>query len=134
MTFPYAHLVLGLGGFLGTVFRFSLGSLVSRKFPSIFPLGTLTVNLVGSFAIGFLVVLVTREVLSHPGFRLFFIVGFLGGFTTYSSFSLETYQLLAAGKWKEATLYATGTFFFGLALTALGVFLAMRWTDWWDRV
>lgn len=111
---------LGLGGFLGTAGRYWTGYWMTRLLGENFPWGTITVNLIGSFFIGFLMVLLTRPALSHPGFRLFFIVGLMGGFTTYSSFSLDNLKLLQDGRYLETFLYAAGTFLPGLALVYLG--------------
>lgn len=91
-------LLVGLGGFVGSVLRYLAGtSIQSAAAPSLFPYGTTAVNLVGCLAIGFLSGLAeTREVFS-PEVRLLLLVGVLGGFTTFSTFGLETVHLLRAG-------------------------------------
>ncbi len=87
--------LVGAGGFLGSVLRFAVGALVHRALPvSSFPYGTFVVNILGCSAIGILAGLAeTRQILGTE-FRLFLIVGLLGGFTTFSTFGWETLSLL----------------------------------------
>ncbi len=117
------YLWLGMGGFIGTIGRYLVSETMNRTMGSQFPLGTLSVNLVGSFFIGILAVVLAQPLLSHPNFRLFFIVGMMGGFTTYSSFSYDTFRLLKDGDVVRAFFYVFITFSIGLLLTFLG-FLA----------
>jgi fluoride exporter len=91
-------LLVGVGGFLGAVSRYLVGGWVQGAFPrSDFPLGTLVVNVAGSFAIGFLFGLGDARGVFGPTARLFWAMGFLGAFTTFSSFSLETVNLATDG-------------------------------------
>ena len=87
-------MLVGAGGFLGSVFRYLLSGIVHRSFPTAdFPFGTLVVNLVGCFCIGVLHGLAeTRQVIG-PEWRLFLMIGLLGGFTTFSTFGYETMAL-----------------------------------------
>ena len=99
-------LLVGSGGFVGSAARFAIGGWVHRLAPgSSFPWGTLTVNVVGCFVIGFLFSLgESRQVFSvHT--RLFLLVGVLGGFTTFSTFGLESINLLRAGEAFRAIAY-----------------------------
>lgn len=114
------YLWLGMGGFLGTIARFLVSELAIKRFGDSF-YGTLTVNLVGSFVIGVLVILLTQPFLSHLNFRLFLIVGLMGGFTTYSSFSLDIFRFMKSGSFTSAFAYAFITLLAGLFLTFLGV-------------
>ncbi len=84
---------------MGGMGRYGVSMWIQRQFPQEFPWGTWTVNVVGSFVIGFLAMLSGNEGhwMSHPHAQRFFIVGLLGGFTTFSSFSLQTLQLLQQG-------------------------------------
>ena len=90
---------VGLGSALGGMGRFGVTMWVQRQFPHEFPWGTWTVNVAGSFVIGMLAVLSNHEGhwMSHVHVQRFFIVGLLGGFTTFSSFSLQTLQLFQQG-------------------------------------
>ena len=91
-------LIVGTGGFFGTVFRYLLNVLIQKNslLPSI-PLGTLTVNGLGCFLIGFLGGLMEAKQLLNQGLRLLLFIGFLGGFTTYSAFSYETFGFMKSG-------------------------------------
>jgi len=92
-------LCICLGGFLGTGARYGLNGLVSRRFGETFPLGTLMVNVLGSFVIGVIFVATGPDspVIVSATTRQFLMVGILGGFTTFSSFSLQTLALLREG-------------------------------------
>ena len=92
----WAHAVLvGAGGFVGTLLRYGVGGVVQRQLPlATFPYGTLVVNLLGCLVIGGLAGLIdTRQVFS-PEARVFALIGLLGGFTTYSTFGYETFAML----------------------------------------
>jgi len=91
-------LAIGMGGFLGAVGRFWLSGFAQR-FSDRFPLGTLSVNLLGSFILGLLATLFLEKVIVGQELRLFLLVGLLGAFTTYSTFSLETLNLVRTGEW-----------------------------------
>ena len=88
-----------LGGGIGAVTRYALQGLVYRFLPATFPYGTLAVNIVGSFLIGFLMSFFEERFLVTPALRMFLTVGVLGGFTTFSSFSYETVMLLRTGSY-----------------------------------
>jgi len=118
------YVFIGLGGFFGCIGRYLLVSLTDRWTGNQdFPYGTLLVNLAGCFLIGALSALFLQNQL-HPNYRLFFIVGLLGGFTTFSSFSLETLRLLQTGRPWAALVYAGGSLILGLVLTLIGHFTA----------
>jgi CrcB protein len=87
-----------LGGGIGAVARYGLQGLVHRYAGSTFPYGTLAVNVLGCFVIGFLMVAFEERFLIHPTLRIFLTIGILGGFTTFSSFSYETIALLRDGE------------------------------------
>jgi CrcB protein len=113
-------ILLFAGGGLGAVGRYALGSWVLARAGEGFPWGTLCVNWVGCLAIGAAGVALTAG--AHaPGLRLFVVTGVLGGFTTFSAFGLETFELLADGEGSRAVLYVAGSLVGGLAAVALGV-------------
>ena len=114
-------LFLGFGGFLGTLARYAVISMAAGLSERGFPAGTMIVNLVGSFTIGFVVAMLTMPGLTHPNLRLFLIVGVLGGFTTYSSFSLDLLTLIREGKGVYLLGYSLVTLFGGVLLTGSGL-------------
>jgi CrcB protein len=93
------YLWIALGGALGSVARFGLSSLVAARFGDLFPWGTLIVNVSGCFVIGFFAVLTGPDgrVMVAPDLRQFVMVGVCGGYTTFSSFSLQTLTLIRSG-------------------------------------
>ncbi len=88
-----------LGGGIGAAARYGLQGLVYRFLPATFPYGTIAVNILGSFLIGFLMAFFEERFLVMPSLRVFLTIGVLGGFTTFSSFSYETVMLLRTGSY-----------------------------------
>ena len=115
------YLWVALGGALGSVGRFWLSGFVATRYGETFPMGTLVVNVSGSLVIGFLAALSAPEGrwLPSPGFRPFLMIGVCGGYTTFSSFSLQTLNLLRDREW----LYAGGNVLLSVALCMLAVWL-----------
>lgn len=106
------YLLIALGGALGTVTRYALSGYVAQHFGETFPWGTLVINVTGSFAIGFFDTLTSpdgRLLVSSSG-RQFFMIGICGGYTTFSSFSLQTLNLMREGEWLHAGYNAAGSF------------------------
>jgi fluoride exporter len=120
------YLWVALGGALGTVFRFWLNGLVSNWFDT-FPMGTFIINVTGSFAIAFFGTLTTADGrwLVSPNARLFFMTGICGGYTTFSSFSLQTLNLARDGEWLYAGLNVLGSVALCLLAAWLGYIAAM---------
>jgi len=115
------HLLLvGLGGFIGSVARFLVSKLnLSWHFLSI-PMGTLTVNVLGSFIIGILVGISVKSDLISTDLRLFLMVGFCGGFTTFSSFSSENLMLMQNGQVFTVLIYTALSILLGFLAVYLG--------------
>ena len=90
-------LAIGSGGFIGSILRAYLNGVVNRHLPHALPFGTLSVNLIGSFIIGFLFALFMHTSAFSPTMKSFLTTGFLGGLTTYSTFALETFWLFNQG-------------------------------------
>jgi len=86
-----------LGGATGSLVRYVAGGAIMNRFGGRFPLGTLVINVTGSFLIGLLMALFTERFQPHPNWRLLLVVGFLGGYTTFSSFEYETYSAIRDG-------------------------------------
>jgi fluoride exporter len=123
----FSYVVVMLGGALGTGARFWASGLIAERAGEFFPLGTLIVNITGSFAIGFLGAFTDPEggFLLSPRFRQFFMVGVCGGYTTFSSFSLQTLDLIRDGDWLKAGLNTLLSFACCLAAVWLGRILAL---------
>lgn len=118
-------LLVCLGGALGTGLRYLVSLTAIRLLGPEFPFGTLLVNLVGSFAIGFVQQLGVAALVPET-LRIFLVVGVAGGLTTYSAFSYETVRLLEVGAWGRAWANVVLTTGASLALCLLG-FAAARW-------
>jgi CrcB protein len=123
----FSYLVVAIGGALGSVGRFWFSGAVAQRFGETFPAGTLLVNVSGSLIIGFFAALTGPDgrVWASPSFRQFFMIGVLGGYTTFSSFSLQTLALARDGEWLLATLNALGSFVLCLVAVWIGDYLAM---------
>lgn len=117
----FAYLLVAIGGALGSMARFWIGGIIGARMGETFPWGTVIVNITGSFLIG-LVFAVTEpgsRWLASPNTRAFLMTGICGGYTTFSSFSLQTLNLLRDGEW----LYATGNVVFSVTVCMLAVWL-----------
>ena len=120
-------LAVGVGGFFGCIARYLVGVLVSRLFDEpTFPLATFVVNIVGCLLIGFLGTLAENTELISPPMQLLLIVGFLGGFTTYSAFGYQTLTLMRDGSLLFAFLNVAAHIVFGFGAVWLGALIA-KW-------
>ena len=99
-----------VGGGLGALLRYGVISNISKILPSTFPYGTLTVNIIGALLIGIVYSLLSQKISISENLKLFITVGFLGGFTTFSTFNLDFFQLIESSKIAAAMIYALGTF------------------------
>ena len=115
----YSLLLVGLGGFLGSGLRFLVGIGFLRLLPGYFPYGTFVVNLIGCLLIGIFYGMFSKELLLDQGSK-FWVVGFCGGFTTFSSFSYDGLRLLQEEQWLLYGLYTGGSVVVGLLATYLG--------------
>lgn len=111
-------LTVATGGAIGSLLRYAAVQLIMRLHPDPFPLGTMMVNIVGSFIIG----LMMAKYMQHDSenARLFFITGLLGGFTTFSAFSWDALQMLQRGAFANAAFYIGGSVILSLAAVAAG--------------
>ncbi|MGY1530561.1 fluoride efflux transporter CrcB [Luteimonas sp. A649] len=115
-------LLVGLGGFLGSIARYKLGGLILHMTTQDrFPLGTFTVNVLGCLVVGVLAGAAERYDMFGSDARLFLFTGLLGGFTTFSAFGLETVHLLRRGDLGAAGMYAGGSVVLGIAAVWLGL-------------
>ena len=117
-------LVVGAGGFLGAIARFLVGIWISNRYGSLFPWATIVINITGSFILGFIATLLFSRVLINPNWRLFVTIGFVGAYTTFSTFEYETAQL--GSSW-QAMGNLVGSVLAGYLAVWLGIRLGELW-------
>lgn len=116
-------ILVGFGGGVGSILRYLIGMYLYRHFPAAFPWGTWMVNVLGCFLIGLFVAIFDRSAGLNPEWRQLLVVGFCGGFTTFSAFSLESLSLLQNNQAIAAFLYMGTSIIVGFSATTLGFFL-----------
>ena len=117
-------LVIGIGGFVGAVARYGIALWIGQRWGRSFPLGTFMINVSGSFLIGLLMTLMAERFTENPQWRLLLVVGFLGAYTTFSTFEYETGALLKDGEWLFAMLNIILSVVVGFIALKLGEVLA----------
>lgn len=115
------YLWISLGGVAGANVRYALGRWIANRYGAGFPYGTFLINVTGAFAIGVILTLVTESFIADPRWRLLLVVGFLGSYTTFSSYTYETFALADRGDWTRAAVYVIGSNAAGLAACVAGV-------------
>ncbi len=116
-------LLIGIGSFLGGISRYYSQQVITKFFPSALPYGTLTVNIVGCFLIGLIYGLSDRGNIMTPELRVFLSTGFCGGFTTFSTFSYESINLMQDAQFLNLFLYVALSVIIGFASTYLGILI-----------
>jgi CrcB protein len=122
----YELTAIGIGGAAGALARYGVAHYSNYLFGSHFPYGTLIVNVVGSFLIGVLFVLFTERAMMSPIWRSALIVGFLGAFTTFSTFSLQALALMEEGRLAAALTYIASSVIICILAAGVGMFLARQ--------
>ncbi len=117
------YVLTGIGGFLGAVARLWVGTAVTDRLGARFPFGTFVINLSGCLLIGIALTVLNQRTHLSPGWRFFFPIGFIGAYTTFSSFEYETLASLQAGHPGTAALYVGLSVLLGFAFVWLGVAL-----------
>ncbi|HFQ61079.1 MAG TPA: fluoride efflux transporter CrcB [Epsilonproteobacteria bacterium] len=120
----YLLLAVGTGGFMGAILRFLISGWVQKLSPTLFPIGTLSVNVLGSFIIGFMVLYFESLVAPHQ--KALVITGMLGALTTFSTFSLETVTMLQSGLWGRVVTNITLNVVLCVIATMVGMMLFKR--------
>jgi fluoride exporter len=115
-------ILIFLGGGTGAVCRYALNNVVGRGLGLAFPYGTLTINLLGAFLIGVIVELMALKLSAPTQLRFLLVTGFLGGFTTFSAFSLEAALMLQKGDWRQMGCYVAAS-----VIGTIGLVLAGTW-------
>lgn len=116
-------LLISAGAMLGANARYWLGDWAARKWGTGFPYGTFLINITGSLILGFFLTLATERFMIDPRWRLFFAVGFLGAYTTFSTYTYESFNLIYREQWLLGMLNAFGSTIAGLLAAGLGMFL-----------
>jgi CrcB protein len=122
------YLVVGTGGFVGANARYIVGTWVARRWGTAFPYGTFVINISGCFILGLFATLLLRYAWSDE-WRLLIAIGFVGAYTTFSTFEFESLQLVADGALLRAGLNILGSVICGFAAAYVGVIVARLWTS-----
>jgi CrcB protein len=117
------YLWIGIGGFAGANARYIFGRFIGGHLGTSFPWGTGIVNLTGAFLIGVIFTILTDRVVDDPMWRQLVIVGFLGGYTTFSSYTFEAVTMIQDGRWGPAMGYVIGSNTLGLVACFGGIWL-----------
>jgi CrcB protein len=117
-------LYIGIGGFIGSISRYLMQMMISARLPVSFPTGTLLVNLIGCLLIGLFFGYIEHRHWFSPQVRLFITIGFLGSFTTFSTFAFENIELLREGNYLNFSLYTLISVIGGLLMVWGGYALA----------
>lgn len=118
------YVIIGIGGFIGAIARYAMALWIGQRWGRTFPLGTFVINVSGSFLIGLLMVLFTERLAVSPQWRLLLVVGFLGAYTTFSTFEYETGKLVGDSEMLLAALNVILSVFFGFVALKLGEVIA----------
>ena len=118
------YFIIGLGGCLGAVARYAVALWIGQRWGRIFPLGTFFVNISGCFCISLFMSLFTERFMVNPQIRLFLVIGFLGAYTTFSTFEYETGNLIKDGEWFIALANVILSVIAGFVALKLGELIA----------
>ncbi len=116
--------MIALGGALGAIARYEVAAVIQARVPTGFPWGTFIVNITGCLVMGTVMTLLTERLVVHPNWRFLVPIGFIGAYTTFSTFEYETFRAIAAGAWAVGAVNVLGSVLAGYAALWLGIILA----------
>jgi CrcB protein len=119
-------MLVGIGGFFGAIARFLVGNWVSDRWGTAWPHGTFLINVSGCFLIGFFVTLTSERVTVAEGWRYLFPIGFVGAYTTFSTYEYETVRLVQSGAWGRALAYVVSSTVTGFVAVLLAMWATRR--------
>jgi CrcB protein len=105
--------MIAIGGALGAIARYQIAASIQTRIPVGFPYGTFVVNVSGCLILGFVTALMTERTVVHPNWRFLIPIGFVGAYTTFSTFELETFRAVSEGAWSVAAANILGSFVAG---------------------
>ena len=103
------YVMIAVGGALGAIARYQLAAVIQARVPVGFPYGTFVVNVSGCLIMGFVTALLTERLVVHPNWRYLIPIGFIGAYTTFSTFELETFRAVTDGAWRMAATNVAGS-------------------------
>jgi CrcB protein len=115
--------MIALGGALGAIARYQLAAMIQARIPAGFPLGTFVVNITGCFVMGIATTLLTERLVVHPNWRFLIPIGFVGAYTTFSTFEFETFRAINEGSWLIGMGNVLGSVFVGYVALWAGIVL-----------
>ncbi|HVC89705.1 MAG TPA: fluoride efflux transporter CrcB [Acidobacteriaceae bacterium] len=118
------YMYIAVGGALGAIARFWIGSAVANRLGTKFPYGTFVINITACVIIGFSLTFLAKRTDLNPAWRFLVPIGFIGAYSTFSSYEWETVSTLRSGDFSMAALYAFGSLFLGLVAVWCGILLA----------
>ena len=118
------YFLIAVGGALGSIARYWVGSTVAGRLGAKFPYGTFVINLTACVLIGFSLTFLSKRTALNPAWRFLVPIGFVGAYSTFSTYEWETLSLLRGGAFVEGSLYAFGSLLLGLVATWLGMMIA----------
>lgn len=118
------YVMIAIGGALGSIARYQVASLIQARVPAGFPWGTFLVNVSGCLAMGVVTTVLTEKLVTNPQWRFLIPIGFIGAYTTFSTFELEWFQANLEGAWLVGSAYVIGSVVAGYAALWTGAALA----------
>ena len=115
--------MIALGGAAGAIARYQVAAMIQARIPAGFPWGTFIVNISGCLVMGVVTILLTERLVTHPNWRFLIPIGFIGAYTTFSTFELETFRAVTEGSWLIGAANVVGSVLAGYVALWLGVVL-----------